>query len=346
MRAVSRPLFRILNNEKLQPVQLLELRLLGTSFSSALRFTDAGEAVTFDGEVYQPVSFSRGEVTEILSSEPGDNPLTTVSFANIDSRMADLLNGVELEGANATLRLSDRRLIGRGDSVILAMGEVREPQLTESTLILNIAGVMSMLERITVPRRLWQSNCNYTFGSRACGVNLAASPFSIEGTIQSGTTTRALVVPETVLAEAGFPDDPTEFWAAGYVVMRDGTAATQARPFMRFEIDEDLRHIIYVRTPFLRTPQPGDTFIVRRGCRKTLPDCKQRQGDYLNYGGFAYVPYGRFDPDIIYYKNPVFVPGQDPPPPPVPLRYPFGDPRFAVPVYYHDYVPPVEENDD
>lgn len=310
MRSCSRALFRVLNSEKLQPVQLIDLRLLGTSFASTLRFTDAGEALSFRGNVYQPISFSRGEVNEILSSEQADNPSTTVAFSNVDAQMAQLLSSVELEGAIATLWMTDRRLLGEDDALIVAMGEVREPQLTESTLLLNITTVMGMLERITVPRRLWQPSCNYTFGSRACGVNLTASPFSITGTVQSGSSSKAIVINPEVLAEAGNPDDPTEFWAAGYLLLRNGRCATQARAFARFEIDEDGRHIVYLRVPFLLAPQAGDTFILRRGCRKTMPDCKARQGDYLNYGGYSQVPYGRIDPDVIYYKQHGDVPSQ------------------------------------
>lgn len=301
MRSTTRKLFRILNNEKFQPVQFLEIRLQGSDSSSTLRFTDAGEQITWDGQVYQQISFNRGEVDDVLATDTGDNPGTTVNISNINAEMAALINGCELEGAQATLRMADRRhLSNPRDSIIRAKGEIIEPQLTEATLTFTINNVMGMLERVVVPRRLFQSECNYPFGSRACGVNATESPFSIGGNVQTGSTAKSVVIAQGVIDEGPDGNDPAEFWAAGYVVMVNGAAATQGRPIQTYVLDEETgKHIIRLRIGFFKAPAVGDRFIIRRGCRKTLGDCKARQGSFTPHGGYPYVPYGRITPIIV-----------------------------------------------
>src|SRR5205823_3143659 len=140
---------------------------------------------------------------------------------------------VELEGAQATLRTCDRRLLARPrDAMIVTVGEIRNPQLSESVLTFQIINVVGMLESVQIPRRLFQSHCNVPFGSQACGVDLSASPNTISTTVQAGSDEESIVVSSSVLTNAGSLD-PGDFWANGYIVAAGGPAVLQARPIHR-----------------------------------------------------------------------------------------------------------------
>lgn len=296
MRSITRNLFRILNNEKLLPVQFLDLELVGAAASSPIRITDYGEPITWAGHDYVAVSMARGGIEEILSSETGESPESTLNISNIDAGMAAILSAADLNGALATLWVADRRLLVRQrDAMVLAQGEVRDPQLTGSMLTFQIVNVIGLMERLTIPRRLWQAECNYTFGSPSCGVNLANKPYSIEAIVQAGSARNAILVPNGVLAEAGNPTDLEDFWANGYLVFENGAAATQARPIGN--IDQVAGGLVrfYVRYPFFGTPATGDKVLIRRGCRKTKADCKTRR-NLDNFGGYPDVPPLKFKP--------------------------------------------------
>ncbi|MGE5610465.1 MAG: hypothetical protein ACM359_14540, partial [Bacillota bacterium] len=73
MRSITRSLFRVLNNEKLLPVQFLDLQLVGATVSSTIRITDYGQPIRWAGHDYVSVSMSRGGIEEILSSEAGES---------------------------------------------------------------------------------------------------------------------------------------------------------------------------------------------------------------------------------------------------------------------------------
>ena len=293
MRSITRPMFRILNNEKLQPVQFLDVHFIGTDAS--LHLTDYGEAITWGETDYVPISMDRSGVEEVLSSEQGESPQSTVTISNIDLQMAELLNGFEINGAMATLWMADRRLLGRRrDAILLAQGEVREPQLTPARLICQIVNVIGLSERLTLPRRVFQRECGYTLGSRSCGVSMDAEPHTLRAVAQTGSTSGQVIVGDALLGAAGNPADASNYWAAGYVLMESGVCSTQARP-VDYVVAEGGVVRFMLRYPFYRPIAAGDYVMIRRGCRKTKDDCKG-YGNLINYGGFTDVPPQSFKP--------------------------------------------------
>ncbi|MGE5609983.1 MAG: phage BR0599 family protein, partial [Bacillota bacterium] len=191
---------------------------------------------------------------------------------------------------------ADRRLLSRQrDAMVLAQGEVRDPQLTGATLTFQVVNVIGLMERLTIPRRLWQAECNYAFGSASCGVNIANKPYSIEAVVQDGSARNAIIVSGSVLADAGNPTDLEDYWANGYLLFESGAAATQARPIGNIDQTNGGQVRFYVRYPFFGIPATGDKVLIRRGCRKNKADCKARR-NLSNFGGYPDVPPLKFKP--------------------------------------------------
>ena len=294
-RPITRRALRVLNSETFSPIELLELRIAGSTDASKVRLTNAGEEVVWGGDTYFPINMGRTQVKEVLSSESGDHPSVTMTFTNIDSQMATLLGQVELEGARCKLWLHDRRLLADDptrtrDAILLIDGEVRNPVLTETTLVFQVVNVLSLMERIQIPNRMYQERCNATFGSPSCGVDLTQSPFTIHTTVISGSTSRKIRVGSSVFTEAGDPADPNDFWFNGYIVFKDGVNATQSRPIQNIVVGGGQR-LFFVRYAFLSAPSAGDGIVIVRGCAHTKVHCIDRQGDANNFQGFAEVPF-------------------------------------------------------
>jgi hypothetical protein len=303
MRPVSRDLFRVLNNENFLPVTLLDIRLIGSTAGSAIRITDAGTPVTFDGESYTPVNMTRGLHREVLGAEANQQPALSMTAQNIDLQMAALLNTAEVDGAIATIRLTDRRFTldgrtlasTRRDVFVAAKGEVRNMQLTEQSMTFQVVNILGIMDRLAFPRRIFQPRCNYAFGSRPCTVDITAYPNTISFATQAGTTEDMIEMPAGTSAASG-SEDPTDFWSNGYVIAQTGPAILQARPIHRITGDT-----VYLMYPFLTSPHSG-TMLLRRGCPKTVGGCADRQADGTakNFGGYADVPHGRIQPRHIY----------------------------------------------
>lgn len=290
---LTRNLFRILSNVTLEPVDLLEVRLVGANEASTIRLVgNYGQTLTWNGHDYTPCNISHGEIQDVLAAEAGSVPSVTVVVTNVDRQMSRLLNRIELERARCTLRVMDRRRVtASGDAMVITVGEIANPTISESALIFEVENVVGIMERLTLPRRLFQSGCNYTFGSAACGQDITASPHQISTTTAAGTDKYRIVVPGGVTALGGA--DPTEFWAGGYAWMVDGDAAPQAKTIQRVD---GPNNTFYLQRPFLIDPGVGQNVVIRRLCGKRLSDCVAIQGNADNYGGFPDVPYGRIRP--------------------------------------------------
>lgn len=299
MRPITRRALQVLNSDEVRTLTLLDLRIAGSSAASTVRLTDAGEQITWNSNVYYPINLSRSALDERILSDSGGVPSLQISLSNISTELATLIQQNNFEDADVTVRVADRRLISNvRDAWIIATGKLRQPVLTRSILSFRIVSVLGDLERISIPRRLWQPHCNYTYGDNSCGVDLLASPNSITDTMLTGTNKNYVVVSSAVLTAAGNPAAPNEYWAEGAVIVVSGNAATQAMPFYRYELIDSERRF-YVRRSFLVSPEVGETVMIRRGCTKTKGACFDRQGHYLNYGGFEEIPYGNFKPTII-----------------------------------------------
>jgi uncharacterized phage protein (TIGR02218 family) len=285
MRDVTRRLFRLLNSDHFDPVEMIDITLSGSKSGGVIRLTSYGQPLIWDGRNYLPISLSRGLVQEVLAADTESAPSITMAISNIDLQMSQLIHRVELDGASADVYVTDRRLLDRRrDAYTLASGEIRNAQISENTLIFEIHNAIGIAERVTVPRRIHQAHCNYTFGSKSCGVDLRSFQQILSVGEGGGD---GLSIPAVGITTS----ERTDFYSGGYVVAVDGVNALQARP-----IQQVVDGRVLLRRPFLSRFSEGDTIIVRRGCTKTMKACQERQGNTDNFGGFPDVPYGRIRP--------------------------------------------------
>lgn len=296
MRAISRKLFRVLLSNRFSPIDMMEIRLPGSTVGSTIRLTNAGESITWNSSTFKPVQFGRGSLDEILATEAGTVPSASVIINNVDTQMAGLLNSAELEQSEVVMYLADRRLLAEPrDAITMFVGSLRNPVLNERTFTFDVVNIMGMMEGIEIPRRFYQTKCNYRFGAPWCGVDLSASPNSIHSTTQAGTNEYVIALPGSVASTIG--GDANNNWLEGYILMKDGPAALQWREIYQIDVAGD-PDLWFVRSPYLIHPGTGSGCIVRRGCPRTPDACAVRQPSATsdNFGGFPNVPYGHVPP--------------------------------------------------
>lgn len=287
-RNITRYALRVLQSDSYQPIDLVEIRPAGANPTSVIRITNAAETITWGGHTWVPINFSRSEMSEILSTQSGQEPNITVTFANIDRQAANLVSTTEIAGAKLKLWLHDRRRIiekpeRTRDAILLVDGEVKNPSLADGVMTFDVVSVLGMIDPINIPRRSYGTTCSHTYLSAACG----ATGGKIETTILAHSNKYYLVVDDATLATAG--DDPTEYWKNGYIAMVDGAQALHGRPISRVATVGS-QNRIYLRFPLRVDPETGDSVVIVRGCGKTKQDCIDRQGDANNFGGFEEIP--------------------------------------------------------
>lgn len=299
MRRVSRRLFNILNNDDFESVDFLRVQLVGQDPAQAFRFTNFGRDVTWDGDTWYAVEMTRGENHERVAASSGEVPALSVTVENVDRQMAKVLHEVEVEGSEATWWYTDRRLVGGTfrDCDLLTQGDVRNLTLTDRVLTFDVVNILGQTERENIPRRIYGYKCGYMFGASGhCGVDVNSSPVAIATTLLAGSTEKYLVVPSSVLAAAGNPEDLNDFWGGGFAIMRDGRNGLQQRPFHRVEqFGSELR--FYLHYELMNPPNVNDRVTIRQQCNRTKEDCAFFHGGSADqYGGYAEVPPGRFKP--------------------------------------------------
>jgi hypothetical protein len=290
----------VLNSDSWDPIELMDIRLVGQDSSAGFHFTGAGEPITFNGNTYIPINMTRGQVEERLASSSGELPGLTLTITNVDAQMARLLATADLEGSEVTLWLHDRQLAKSGrtrDAIQVVIGEARDAVLADEVLTFTVTNILGQMERLTIPRRVYQANCNYVFGEAACGAFINTEPVRIVSTAQAGSTVKYFVVDPAVLVTAGSPADPTDFWANGYIGATDGPAGLQMRQIQRVETFGGATRF-YLRGPLYVPPNAGDPITIRQMCRKIKSDCVAFQGNALQFGGFEEVPPVRFKPQV------------------------------------------------
>jgi hypothetical protein len=294
---------------------MLDILLAGQDPGHAMHFTNAGTPVTFQSNTYVPLPWERGTLSEKVATSADETPDVQMTITNVNQQMAQLLNQVQTELAQATLWITDRRLLPTlatrpRNAVRLTIGEIRDLQLSDTTLTFRIINVIGQKQRVTVPLRVYQANCNYLFGSPSCGFNRAGNdsngkPATITTTAQPGTTNYYIALPTGFLAGIGVTSaNATDFFANGDVLITDGVAGLQCRPVQRYDVIAGQERM-YVRNGFFNAPLAGDPVTIRRRCRKTLDDCQMYQGNVLQYGGFPFVPPIRYKPIAITPPTPL-----------------------------------------
>lgn len=236
-----------------------------------------------------PVDCTHGMVLSAVTLAAG----LEASFAELQGPLGPVLTRAAMEGgawADAEAWLV-RVVPGVAGYAPLLAGKVREARVEDPRFVLEIrngAEVFNQpLEQLITPY------CRLRFGSARCG----ATPVFATATVTGVTDPMRFAVS---YAGAARPDD---FFNWGEVEFTSGALnGVIAENLFKWDAAGAGAASLVLQVPLPVAPQVGDTLIVRQGCPKTRPACKDRQpgGDVTPFEGFPDVP----GEDVLLYPNP------------------------------------------
>jgi uncharacterized phage protein (TIGR02218 family) len=166
-----------------------------------------------------------------------------------------------------------------GHRLLLDAGAIGEIRRADGAFVAELRGLMHRFDEER--GRLYRATCSADLGDAQCGVNLAASAFTGNGTVTETDGALSLTA-----SGIGFADG---FCTAGKLAFTSGANDG-------FAVEVKSHRAVAGKDVFdlwQRTPQAiaaGDTFSVTAGCDKTHETCRVKFANVANFRGFPHMP--------------------------------------------------------
>ena len=185
--------------------------------------------------------------------------------------------------------------LGQGDTslgaVTLFGGLITESSVSLSKVSLTVKSALEKLN-IGMPRNIYQTGCLNDLGDRMCKVAVDTGSFagsSFAATVRiSATPPGAAQARTTLLVTTSYPTDTALPHPLGYFEWGTAQFTTGTMAGLRIQVEKPGIPLILtgltqvsLTTRLPRTPVPGDTVILRAGCRKTVTDCTAKFGNFV-----------------------------------------------------------------
>lgn len=245
--------------------------------ATVLGFTDHDGTISFDGVDYRPDSgFTASALTANLGLAVDDVEVEGALSADVLTE-ADLGSGVYDGAAVEVWRVNwadpDQRELMRSG----VMGEVER---SGAAFRAEFRGLSHALQQPA--GRVFQSGCDAELGDARCGVDLDDPAYKGAGQVIADLGDGWL----SVTGISSF----AEGWFSGGTVAMTGGAASGAVYRVRSHRRDGSGDVMGLwETPAVGLAA-GDPFVVRTGCDKTFPTCRDRFANILNFRGFPHMP--------------------------------------------------------
>jgi len=243
----------------------------------AFGFTDHDRVLGFDETFFEPESgLTASEIRSgadlSVDAQDAEGVLTSDKITETD--IADGLwdnATVELWRVNWT-DTSQRVLMRRG-----AIGQIRRGRLAFVAEVRSLAHVLGQ----TVGRT-FQGTCDAALGDPRCGVDLASTAYSGNGTVLD-------LLGDRVVSVTGVGGFEVGYFSFGTVEWQSGANAGSKAEVISHDISSGVVTLTLLETP-VRAIAEGDAFVIRAGCDKRLETCGTKFGTTANFRGFPHIP--------------------------------------------------------
>lgn len=252
------------------------------------RLTNNSQPVTvvsqYDGlsHTFNPTfPFSRGETKLVIGTEV-DSLRVTLS----PDPVANLLGGIPWPAAAAVGALDNAEVllekcimatfgVTTPGTLILFWGMVGSPQLSRSTIILDVQSDLILLQS-QFPRNIYQPGCLNTLFDAACTLSRAA--FLVASHANAGSTVASI---NTALGQA------TGYFDLGTITFTSGVLDGMTRQVRSFV---NAGGVVVPMIAFPDVPANGDTFDIVPGCDKKLTTCNVKFTNLAHFRGLPVIP--------------------------------------------------------
>ena len=270
-RTVPSSLTGVVSAQANTPLELYEIYL----DTGTLYFAGAEDYVTFGVQTYTPIGLRRSPVQ---TSTELDVDELSFQIDNVDLAQSARIIATDFVGRRLVSKKVFREDLSSASLYVTIFdGRMDEPVLDQSKLTVKVRSWLDGLHH-SVPRRVYSTLCNYQLYDEWCTAPVNTPSNQATGTALSTSTS-------SLLNSATVSHGTANYWVLGTLKIETGSNAGLGR-----ESVTSTANAVQVRIPLPYTINSGDRFLLKRGCRKNVADCKSKYGNYVNYGGFPVTP--------------------------------------------------------
>jgi len=155
-------------------------------------------------------------------------------------------------------------------SLNIFTGRVADMTITGTEVEMNIVSDLELLN-VQLPRNVYQAQCLHVLYDQGCG--LVASAFEVTGNTTANSSRTAI---HSNLSTGNF--------ALGTIKFTSGQNVGEMRTVRSFA-----NGTVTTMFPFPFVPAPGDLFVAKPGCDRTLATCATFNNTG-NYRGYPFIP--------------------------------------------------------
>jgi hypothetical protein len=283
MLNLTATLTAIKNQAQHKPVEIHDLYLGSQTSEDALTtclanfywpinfFTYIGHAA----QVYTPLGVSRSGVKK---NAKGEIERINYQVDNVNKAMGAKAAQYNFRNKRIVTRLIFRdHLTSYLDAKVIFDGYIQSIAFEQKKMIATCVPIIGSLNYET--GWPYQIQCNAKFGNSYCGINKELAANKVTGSV---TALSGLLITDVInLTQA---DD---YWNFGTITFTSGNNNGLSRKIIDFDSATDTLTLDFALD---YTTVVGDTFIVYRGCDKTITMCNDIYSDTANYRGFHTIP--------------------------------------------------------
>ncbi len=283
MLSLSATLIAIKNQVLHKPVEIHDLYLgsQNSEDSNTLHFVHFYFPITFFtylGHVSQEYISLGVQRTSVKRNAKGEIERVNYQLDNVNKAMGIYAAAHDFRNKRVVTRLIFRdHLNSYLDAKVVFDGFIQSIDFEQKRMAATCVPIIGSLGFQT--GWPYQIQCNAKFGNCYCTINKELAANKVIGSATGGTTTT--VIDTVNLTQA---DD---YWNWGTIIFTSGNNNGDSRKIIDFDnatkkatLDYALNNAVIV----------GNTFIIYRGCDKTLAMCTTPYGNTANYHGFHTIP--------------------------------------------------------
>jgi uncharacterized phage protein (TIGR02218 family) len=232
------------------------------------RYTDADRAMTFFGEIYEPIAISREEATTGDQSQDGVEMI--VQMPQTVDLVKDYVFNISPPDLNLTIYRCHAGLNFAVDPIVFWTGPVTGFSVEEDIAKVRIPSILESVFSGNMPNFFYQQSCNHTLYDDRCRVDKVANTITTYVTSIDGQN--------VTVADQGFAD--------GY--LKGGIIAIPGINEKRLILG-NAANVINVFYPFSKLTV-GDSVELSAGCDHSKATCKAKFNNVRRFGGFPYIP--------------------------------------------------------
>lgn len=235
------------------------------------RYTSGDIAVTFGGNVYNPVTIKRGSV--VYNSELEVSSLA-VSVARTDAPFSEFVarNPIDILWIQVSRLFRDQAPLEAG---VIFIGQVKAVSIKGASANVNCVGFENQL-RQPVPSERYQVGCNWTVfdlnSPKVAKCTLDKDSYKL-------TTTVTVSADGLELTSSDFALQADDYYQLGYIFFEG----------QRRLITAHVGSVVTLRFEFVDL-ESSDSVDAYPGCDGSGVTCRDKYNNIVNFSGFMYIP--------------------------------------------------------